>query len=345
MNELLFFSGFLIFIMGILLFDLGVFNKNKHIISFKEAGIWTTVWVLLAMAFYVFLKTQGHLIHGINSIEELQSVIIKYHEIIKINSLSFNEAIKIYNNNLSLEFITGYIIEYSLSIDNVFVIILILTSFGIEKKYYKSVLFWGILGAIIMRFIFIFASSALIQRFNWILYIFGAFLVFTGVKMFLTRNKEEKIDSHHHPIVKLASKYFNVSTDGPKHKFFIKNNKKLFITPLFIVLLVIEFTDVLFAVDSVPAIFAVTRDPYIVFFSNIFAILGLRSLFFLIANIMGYFRFLKLGLAALLTFIGLKMLFHHWLDELNFTTAHSLIVIASIIGISIIASVIIPKKD
>nr|MBC8343092.1 TerC/Alx family metal homeostasis membrane protein [Bacteroidota bacterium] len=231
-----------------------------------------------------------------------------------------------------------------LSVDNIFVIIMILISFNVQEKYYKKILFWGILGAIIMRFLFIFLSAALIQKFGWVLYIFGGLLIFTGVRMFLTRNEEEKIDTADHPIVKFMSKYFRVYPHFVVHRFFISKNKKIQMTPLFLVLLVIEFTDVIFAVDSVPAIFSITKDPFIVFFSNIFAILGLRSLFFLVMNIMNIFHYLKLGLSILLVFIGVKMLAHHWLEHIGFTTAHSLYIVLGILSISILASVVFPVK-
>jgi tellurite resistance protein TerC len=202
------------------------------------------------------------------------------------------------------------------------------------------------MGAIVMRFIFIFGSSAMIQRFQWILYIFGAFLVFTGIKMFLDRNKQEKaINVAKHPVVKFTSKYFRVYPRYVGNHFFIrKKDKRLYITPLFIVLLVIEFSDVIFATDSIPAIFSVTEDPYIIFFSNIFAILGLRALFFLVLKVLTTFRYLKHGLSVLLTFIGFKLVFNEWLKELGFTTAYSLYIILGILTISILLSLVLPDK-
>lgn len=281
---------------------------------------------------------KGNLIHGSDTFAEIQERITTYNHPIDITGLSLNEAISLYNKNLSLEYLTGYLIEYSLSVDNVFVIVMIFISFNIQPKYFKRVLFWGILGAIIMRFIFIFAASALIQRFAWFLYVFGVMLVIIGLKMaydFLFSHKDEHIDTEKHPVVRLVSRFFNVSHDEHAETFFVRQQGKLFVTPLFIVLMIIEFTDVLFAVDSVPAVFSVTQDPYIVFFSNIFAILGLRSLFFLVMDIMGRFHYLKMGLAALLTFVGVKMLLH---DVFKISTNISLVVIASILLISILAS-------
>lgn len=344
LSEIIFFGSFTLLICFFLFLDLGLFDKKSHIITFRESAIWTTVWVSLALLFFVFIRYYGYLIHGISNMDDLQLVATKYYEKLSVDGLSFQEALSTYQKNMSLEFITGYVIEYSLSIDNIFVIILVFASFGIPQKHYKRILFWGIVGAFIMRFIFIFLSSALIAKYGWILYIFGAFLLFTGVKMFLDRNKPQEVHPDRNPIVKWLSKRFPVTKELHGQKFLVRINNKIHLTPLFICLVVIEFTDLIFAVDSVPAIFSVTKDPYIVFFSNIFAILGLRSLFFLVNNIMNMFRFLKIGLAVLLTFIGVKMLTHHWLDQWGFETIHSLIVIFVIIATSIIASLLLPEK-
>lgn len=342
-NEFIFFSGFIIFILGMLALDLGVFSSENKEVTFREAGIWSTIWVMLAAVFYVILDTHGDLIHGINSFERLHELIGKYADHIKVIDGDLELSIQYYRDNMSLEFITGYLIEYALSVDNIFVIILIFSSFGVSEKYYKKVLFWGILGAVVMRFIFIFAGAALLQKFGWIMYIFGGFLVFTGIRMFFDRG-DENIDTANHPVVKIASKYFKVFPKYVGDKFFVRKNGALMITPLFVVLLIIEFTDLIFAVDSVPAVFSVTKDPYIVFFSNIFAILGLRSMFFFLARVMHLFHFLKYGLAVLLTFIGTKMLAHTWLKEIGFTNAYSLYVIISILTVSIVASLLFPKK-
>jgi tellurite resistance protein TerC len=325
--------------------DLGIFNRKSHIVKFKEAILWSTIWVSLGLAFFVLIRTHGDLIHGIDTNEKLKLVTQKYEQNITIQPDNFELNLASYRKNLSLEYITGYIIEYALSVDNVFVMIMIFMAFGVKPRYYKRVLFWGILGAIIMRFLFIFTSAALIQRFEWILYIFGGFLIFTGIKLFISRNKEEKIDPEKHPVVKFSAKYFPVYPRYVRHHFFIRKNKKLMLTPLFVVLLVIEFSDVVFAVDSVPAIFSITKDPYIVFFSNIFAILGLRSLFFLVMNLFNLFTYLKHGLAVLLTFIGLKMIFGGPLKEIGFTTAHSLYVVIAILVLSILTSLVFPKKE
>lgn len=346
--ETVFFIVFLLFIGSMLAIDLGIFDRHSHEVKFREALIWTVVWVSLALGFYFLIMFKGEIIHGLDTVEDIQAKIQQYRHPIDISNLAYPEAIQVYRNNLALEYITGYLIEYMLSVDNVFVILLIFISFGVQKMYYKRVLFWGILGAIVMRFIFIFLSSALIQKFDWILYIFGIFLVITGVKMFIDRNKEDKIETSKHPVVKFASKHLPVYPHYFRGHFWFRNKQdrmRLYFTPLFLVLLVIEFTDVVFAVDSVPAIFSVTQDPFIVFFSNIFAILGLRSLFFVVAHVISMLRFLKHGLSVLLTFIGFKMLLHVQLKEWGFTTVHSLMVVVAILVVSILASLIWPDKN
>jgi len=346
-NEFIFFSGFLILILFLLFIDLGLFSKKDyHKVSFQESLMWTSIWVGLSIIFYLFIRWRGDLIHGIDNLAELQASIDKFHSHLNITGLAFPEALKLYNHNLSLQYITGYVIEYSLSMDNVFVILLIFLSFNVPEKYYKRVLFWGIIGAIVMRFIFIFVLSALIYKAEWVLYIFGGFLIFTAAKMAwdFFRHVEQKIDIEHHPMVRFAKRFFPVHPRFEEHKFWIRKGKILYITPLFLVLLVVEFSDVVFAVDSVPAIFAVTRDPFIVFFSNVFAIMGLRSLFFLISHFFNKFYFLKLGLAVLLGFIGVKMLLHPLGEliekDIHLETETSLIIILSILAASILASLL-----
>lgn len=346
-NETIFFICFSIFVGLVMAFDLGAFSKSKsHTVSFKEAGLWSAVWVALAIGFFFFLRQYGYLIHDISDASHLESVRLKYYDKLKLPT-DFNAALQAFENSMAIDYLTGYLTEYSLSVDNIFVFILIFSSFGVHEKFYKKVLVWGILGSIILRFIFIFIGAALIQEFEWILYIFGGFLVYTGLKIFFSKEEEEeKIEPAKHPVVKVASKIFNVYKRNVTDNFLIyhKKFKKWYITPLFLVMLVIAGTDVVFAVDSIPAIFSITKDPYIVFFSNVFAIMGLRSMFFFLSSIMGLFRYLPLGLGVLLTFIGAKMLLHHQMEGLGFTNTHSLLVIVGILATSILASILIPEK-
>lgn len=343
-NEFFYMSGFLIFIVTLLLLDLGIFNKKDATVSMKQAGLMSIFILLLSLGFYILITYFGHHIHGIDSMERLQEIVSKHKHPIKIIPGNLEHSIMLYDKNLGLEFLTGYLVEYALSIDNIFVILLVFSGFGVAPRNYHRVLFWGIFGAIVMRFLFIFIGAALIQKFEWIMYVFGAFLVYTGIKMYFERNKNEQIDPQHHPVVKFAQKHFKVHNKFVGNKFFVVVDGIKKMTPLFLVLVIVEFTDLIFAIDSIPAIFSITKDPYIVFFSNIFAIIGLRSMFFLLAGIVDKFRFLKVGLAALLTFIGLKMIFHHYLEDIGFTTSHSLIVIASILFLSIIISLLFPEK-
>lgn len=345
MHEAIFFTVFILFILFVLFLDLLVIGRKSHELSFRESLVWSIVWISLGLLFFVFLWFFGHIIHGVDNPEQYTHIIdLHSHPLPAYDPQKGIEYfITLYNHNLAFEYLTGYVLEKSLSVDNIFVIILIFSSFGIELKYYKKVLFWGIIGAIVLRFLFIFVTGALIHEFDWILYIFGAFLVFSGAKIMLSGVKEEKIDNEKHPVVKLASRFFRVT---PRHhgNFFERIGGKLFITPLFIVLLMVEFSDVVFAVDSIPAIFSVTIDPYIVFFSNIFAILGLRSLFFLVIKVIKIFRFLSYAISFLLVFIGVKIFLHSYIYEWGFTTKHSLIIVFSIIALGIILSVIIPEK-
>jgi tellurite resistance protein TerC len=240
----------------------------------------------------------------------------------------------------ALEFLTGYVIEKSLSIDNLFVFIMIFTYFNVEPKYQHKILFWGILGALIMRAIFIFAGVALINKFHWIIYIFGAFLIFTGIKMLF--HKDEKIDPEKNPLVRLFKRFMPVTATSHGDKFFVKIGLKTFATPLFVVLLLVEFTDLIFAVDSIPAILAITNDTFIIFTSNVFAILGLRALYFALAGITQYFHYLKYGLSAVLVFVGVKMTI---VDIYKVPIIYSLLTILAIIVISIVVSLMFPKKE
>jgi len=295
--------GFIAFVLLMLALDLGVFHRKSHEVKIKEALIWSVVWISMAMV--------------------------------------FNYGIYVYMGEIkAMEFLTGYIIEKSLSIDNLFVFIMIFSYFNVDKKYQHKVLFWGILGALIMRSIFIFAGVALISKLHWIIYIFGAFLIFTGAKMLF--HKDEKIDPNKNPLVRLFKRFYPVSDTMHGDRFFIKINAKTVATPLFVVLLLVEFTDLIFAVDSIPAIMAITSDPFIIFTSNVFAILGLRALYFALAGITQYFHYIKYGLSAILVFVGVKMVM---VDFYKIPISVSLFTILGILVISVIASLLFPKKE
>ena len=312
----LFFSLFIIFVVVMLMLDLFVFHKKDHAIGVREAAIWTIVWVALAMGFAVLVYLFGDwMIPPADTMVDLGA----------------------YRREMVSEFLAGYFLEESLSIDNIFVMIMIFTSFGISKEYYHRVLFWGIFGAIVLRFIFIFALGALVTRFSWLLAVFGVVLLYSGIKMFRDKG-DEPIDTASHPVVRFASKHFPVTTESHGHNFFHAGK----MTPLFIVLLVIEFSDIIFAVDSIPAVFSVTTNPVIVYTSNIFAIMGLRSLFFLMSDMADRFWLLHYGLGVLLCFIGIKMIggeFFGW----HIPTLASLAVILGIIVVSIVLSMLICK--
>lgn len=297
-----FWTGFIIFILLMLALDLGVFHKKSHKVPVKEAMIWTAVWVSLSLVFnFIVYQKLGR--------------------------------------QAALEYLTGYVIEYSLSVDNIFVFILIFTYFGVKDEYQHRVLFWGIIGALVMRAMFIFAGVALINRFHWIVIVFGAFLVVTGVRMLV--QKEGEIHPHKNPVVRFFRKFMPVTETYHGQKFFIRQNRKTYATPLFLVLLIIESSDLIFAVDSIPAILAVSKNPFIVFTSNIFAIMGLRSLYFALSGIMGYFRYLKTGLAFILSFVGAKMLLSFFHFEIPILL--SLGIIISILVVSVAASLLIKK--
>lgn len=312
---LIFWIAFLILVAAMLALDLGVFNKKDHEIGVGEALRWTGVWIgvsLLFNAALYFLYGKGY---------------------IPGTELSGREA--------ALEFLTGYIIEKSLSMDNIFVMAAIFGYFKIPKIYQHRVLFWGILGAIIFRGVFVIGGAALLHHFEWIMYVFGALLIFSALKMLFSKEDEEQ-DLSQNTVVKLAKKFFPITTKIEGHAFFLKENGKRFITPLFLSLLVIETTDIFFAVDSIPAIFAVTRDPFIVFTSNIMAILGLRSLYFALAAMLGKFHLLKYALVFILGFVGVKMLI---MELYKIPTWISLSVIVLALGLGIAASFIFPAKE
>lgn len=340
----LFFFLFLAGILGILLIDLLLIGKESHEVTLKEATIWSAFWILLAFVFAVFLRVFGDLIHGVDTSDELDTVLQRYYPYIDSFPGSFEEGVIILRKNLAINFISGYLIEKTLSVDNLFVMMAILKAFSVKKEDYKRVLFWGIMGAILMRFIFIFAGSALISRFEWLLYLFGCYLLYAGVKMYLDRNKDGQIQPQDHPLVRFLSKRFRVLPQYVDNRFFVRKDSLLFVTPLFIVVVMIELSDLIFAMDSIPAVFGITRDPYIVFFSNVFAILGLRSLFFLLIKVVERFHLLKVGVSLLLVFVGIKLIFHDWLTDIGYKPVISLYVIIGTLVLSVLLSIIFPKR-
>lgn len=296
-------TSFNLFVLGMLALDLGVFHRKSHTVTVREALTWTGVWITLAMLFNLF---------------------IYYY----------------FGEDKAIEFFTGYLIEKSLSVDNIFVIILIFSYFQVPQQYQHKVLFWGILGALVMRIIFILSGIELIHRFHWLVYVFGGFLIFTGIRM-LTSD-DSKIEPEKNPLIKLARRMFSVTQHFEGDKFFVKRDTKTWATPLFLVVILIEATDLIFAVDSIPAILAISDDPFIVYTSNVFAILGLRSLYFALSGIEKYFHYLKFGLSTILVFVGVKMCI---VDFYKIPVGISLIVIVFVLALSMIASVLFPKKE
>jgi tellurite resistance protein TerC len=295
-------AGFIVCVLIFLALDLGVFHRHAHVVKFKEALAWTCVWFLLAMVFAFALT-------------------------------------RLKDKEHAAEFLTGYLIELSLSMDNVFVMALLFTYFKVPSAQQHRVLFWGIIGALIMRGILIGVGAALVLHFHWILYVFGAFLVFSGIKMVFA--EDGGVEPENNFVLKLARKFSPISPNFEGQKYLTTFNGRRALTPLALVLLMVETTDLVFALDSIPAIFSITQKPFIVFTSNVFAILGLRSLYFVLANAIDYFRFLKYGLAIVLVFIGAKMLAEKWV---HIETTISLAVVAAIILLSILISVLVTRK-
>src|SRR6478609_6945784 len=304
MNEsIVHWIGFNLFVLIMLALDLGVFHRKTHAVSVKEALIWTAVWITMALIFNLLIYYQ-------------------------------------FGEEKAVEFFTGYIIEKSLSVDNIFVIILIFSYFQVADEYQHKVLFWGILGALVMRAIFIFSGIELIHRFHWLIYIFGGFLIYTGVKILVS--DDSKIEPEKNPLIKFARRLFSVTKSFEGSNFFVRREGKLWATPLFLVVILIETTDLIFAVDSIPAILAVSEDPFIVYTSNVFAILGLRSLYFAIVGIEQFFAYLKYALSAILIFIGVKMCLA---DVYKIPIEWSLAFIGATLTIAIVASLILKKSE
>ncbi len=309
---LVFWIGFNLFVLAVLALDLGVFHKKSEAVTVKNALGWSAVWITLALAFCVLV----YFWHG---------------------------------KQPALEFLTGYLIVQSLSVDNLFVFLVLFQFFKVPAEYQHKVLFWGIIGALVMRLAFILAGVALINRFHWIIYVFGVFLIYTGFK--LAFQDEAEVDPEHNPALKLARRYLPMTANYEGDRFFLIRDGKRWATPLFAVLIVVETTDLLFAVDSIPAILAITRDAFIVYTSNVFAILGLRSMYFALAGLLEYFEYLNYGLSAILVFVGAKMLlsnesFAPWGLRLHYKIpiGVSLGVVAGLLGLSIVASILFAPK-
>jgi len=306
-----FWIGFIVFIVIMLALDLFVFHKKDTVVNVKEALLWSAFWIGLALV--------------------------------------FNLGIYIfYDHTKAIEFFTAYVLEKSLSVDNLFVFIMIFGFFNIKPEYQHRILFWGILGALVMRAVFIFAGVALIERFAWIMYVFGAFLIYTGIHMLFEKKDTEEFDPNKKFIIRIFRKIMRVTDDMSVPHFFVKKNNILYATPFFVTLLFIEASDLIFAVDSIPAVLSVSKDTFIVFTSNIFAILGLRSLYFALSGVMDYFHYLKYALAGILTFIGIKMCVNELAAELNYSfhisNFVSLGIILASLTLSIVLSVIVKKK-
>lgn len=321
-----FYLAFTGFVLLMLALDLGVFHRKEHEVSFREATIWSLVWISLALAFnFLFYRY----------------TLWKFPQDEQLMSMSgFVPDAAAWN--VSLEFLTGYIVEKSLSVDNIFVFVVVFAFFAIPAKYQHRVLFYGIIGALVFRAIFIGAGSWLMQ-FHWIIYLFGAFLIITGIKMMFEPEKE--IDPHKNPVVRLFMRLMPVTPQLHGKRFFVREGGRWAATPLFLALLFLEMTDIIFAVDSVPAIFAITAEPMVVFTSNIFAILGLRSMYFMLAGAVSKFYLLKYGLSIVLIFVGLKMV---WLNDAfggKFPITWSLGIILTTIAISIAASLVFPRRQ
>jgi tellurite resistance protein TerC len=294
--------AFNLFVLASIALDLGVFSRRLHKVSLREAGFFSLLWVALSILF------------GLG--------ILHYS-----------------GKQASLEFFTGYLIEKALSVDNLFLFLVIFRTFAVDERLQHRMLEWGILGALVMRGAMILAGTELIERFSWVLYAFGAFIVFAGIHMLFV--KKEKVQPEKSFIFRFASKHLRVTRDYEGEHFFVSRGRKLFATPLFLVLMVVEVTDITLAIDSIPAIFGITQDPFIVYTSNVFAILGLRAMYFLLAGVLSRLRFLTVGLSLVLTFIGAKMIAHKWVDVPEYI---SLLIVAGILLLALAASLLFPAK-
>jgi len=318
------YAGFTVFVFVLLALDLGVFHRHAHTVSFKEAATWSVVWVSLALSFnYGFYRFA---LSRLASDPRLQAL------------PGFDHAVAA--RDAALQFLAGYVVEYSLSVDNIFVFVVVLNYFGIPTRYQHRVLFFGILGALFFRAVFITIGAALMQ-YQWVLILFGVFLIFTGVRMMMA--KEQAVKPEDNALIRLFRRRIPVTHELHEQSFFVKLDGRLHATPLFVAVLFLEMTDIVFAVDSVPAIFALTREPLIVFTSNVFAILGLRNLYFMLRGAIDKFHMLKYGLGIVLVFVGCKMTFLNRLFGGHFPITWSLVIIVGVIGVSVVLSLLFPR--
>jgi tellurite resistance protein TerC len=327
---------FTVFVLGMLALDLGVFHREAHEVSVKEAATWSVVWVSLAMVFCFLFWRYAH--YKLPTYEPLLDELAANGVVGPDAALA---AAKLADQS-TLEFLTGFVVEKALSVDNIFVFVVVFGFFGVPRAYQHRVLFFGILGALVFRVIFISLGAAL-MAYHWVLYLFGAFLIFTGIKLFFSDEKPR--DPEKNPFVRLLRRHLPITPNYEGQRFFVRRDGVLHGTPLLVCLVAIEVTDIVFAVDSVPAIFAITKEPMIVFTSNIFAILGLRALFFLLVGVMHKFHLLKYGLGFILTFVGLKMVwFNSLFEDGKFPVSWSLGIIGGVLAVSVIASLLFPAK-
>lgn len=320
-----FYLVFIAFVLAVLALDLGLFHRKAHEVSFKEASIWTLVWVSLALVFnFLFYLYARHQFSTNPSYADL---------------VGFDPQLQAKTS--ALEFFTGFIVEKSLAIDNIFIFAVVFSYFGIPKKYQHRILFWGILGALIFRSIFV-ALGAVLMKYEWVIFFFGGLLILTGIKMFFAGTEPQNLENNF--LVRKLEKIFRVHPKIEGQSFFVKKDGLIYVTPLFLALIFLELTDIIFAVDSVPAIFALTKEPLIVFTSNIFAILGLRSMYFMLIGFMDKFSLIKYGLAAVLIFVGAKMIYLNKAFGGKFPISWSLLIITLLIGSSIVASILKQRK-
>lgn len=344
-SQFVFIGLFFVVLMVGMLWDLGVFTKTEETEvnakqAIKHTGVWFGIGLLMTVVVYFF---HGAL-HEIETLQDLERYAMQYRIDLDLGR-GYDTAISEFSKTSAISYLSGFLLEYALSIDNLFVILLIFQSFKMNGQNQKRILIWGVIGAVVLRFFFIYLGTEMVSRFSWVMYLFGAFLIYSGFKM-LAAGEEDSFDTTNHPVIRWARKWLRVWDENPEEtRFFVRNQGLIYVTIPFLVLIIVDITDVVFAVDSVPAVFGVTTDPYLVFFSNIFAVMGLRSLYFLLGAGMDQFYSLKYGLSLILVYIGLKMLLEKWAHEYGFNEVHNLLIIIGILALSIFWSLWFPKEN